>query len=234
MLSTVEVNFFLLNRKTSLNRPFFTNLLSLKITFLFFSNKEDILFFSEPIEREDLFFSIYFILLLRYPVLIPDGAEKLKILISDVNSNLKSVSDKIGRLPPAIADTNQDGPSRNTRSQTSGSCAGFSSLELYRFYMEASDIIFGNENVRVAKFMHNSKQYAIKCCEILKSPQHANAELKNEAIMFKQITQINGKIFCFIFISNTIFFQISYYLLEFFVKIQIEIYFDFTLNFEII
>lgn len=150
---------------------------------------------SPAIKRNDLFFAVYFILVLRYPSL----HSKLQ---SELVNHINQIDQSLSIAQPDTGNTHATRETRETSKKTKEIGPDDQKInqdltpqEIYDYWIYDAEIIVDNDNVIVAKFEHQDQWYAIKCCDMYNSPMLANNELKNEAIVLSYIQEnFSGKV----------------------------------------
>lgn len=164
-----------------------------QVSFIFCQKDKESFYVSPPIERADLFFAVYFVLLLRYPILIPSmGSEKLKNFLTNFHKNLNpSFETPIRTRNKAQMQTGfvSCGRQLNRKMEQNLALYNLSLYDIFNYWLNDSKTIY-REDVSVVKFRHDNQWFAIKCCELYKSSEEAKSELTNEMIVHSKIASL--------------------------------------------
>jgi hypothetical protein len=197
-----------MNNKTFLLLRFFSILTNHEVTYCFRINEEkdvtgrDVarVYVSDPISRENQFMAVFFILLLRYPQLTPNGfKECIEEVLLKVNEDLGKHIEQ-GPLNKSQnlnlkSDNNERKRKRNGKQPNGQEHSDYTKLELdiYKHYKDDAEVFYSNENYVLAKFVSQGKEFVIKCCDLFNSSKEARDEIRNEMTILEFINNELGK-----------------------------------------
>ena len=152
---------------------------------------------SDPISRDEQFMAVFFILLLRYPGLTPNGFEEcIKNVLLGVTNDFETHINQ-GRLNSEPKSNKGQKRKHNEQQQPNRQeHSHYTKLELdiYKHYKDDAEVFFANENYVLAKYVSNGKEFVIKCCDLFNSTKEARDEIRNEMEILEFINNELGKI----------------------------------------
>lgn len=182
-----------------------------EVTYCFRVNEEQDLngkigarvYISDPISRMDQFMAVFFILMLRYPQLAPNGFEEcIKEVLLKVNEDLGGHINNVPLHKAEKLNPKSDNQVNNERkrkrldeNQKPSEHSDYTKLELdiYNHYKDDAQVFYSNENYVLAKYVSEGKEFAIKCCDLFNSSKEARDEIRNEMAILSFINNELGK-----------------------------------------